>query len=77
MDEQAQARSLIQLLSAIELEALKGLVAGESIEDLAGRCVISVVEAGDVRDSMKWKLGVTRDAEAVRIGLIAELESSA
>jgi hypothetical protein len=40
MHERAQARSLIRLISAIELEVLQALVAGESIQDLAGRCFI-------------------------------------
>ena len=73
MDEQSYARSLIQLLSADELTALDSLIGGESLEVLAHRTSISLIEAADLQDSMKWKLGVVCNADAVRVGLMAGL----
>ena len=77
MDERFHARALIERLSAIELEALQSLAAGESVKVLATRRQMSTEEATDVRESMRWKLGVTRDVDAVRIALTAGLTSSA
>ena len=77
MDEQMHARALVESLSTIERAALRGLARGESIRDLATSWQITPEEAGDVRDSIKWKLGVTRDVDAVRIALTAWNESAA
>lgn len=71
MDEQSQAWVLVQQLSELEREALIGLIEGESVSGLASRLSIHTVEAEGVLDAMKRKLGVTRSASAVRIGLIA------
>ena len=73
MDELWNARSIIQLLSADELTALKSLIGGESLEVLALRTSISLIEAADLQDSMKWKLGAVSNADAVRVGLMAGL----
>ena len=73
MDEQSDARSLIELLSAHEITALKSLIGGESLEVLAQRTCISLIEASDLQDSMKWKLGAVSNADAVRVGLMAGL----
>ena len=74
MDEQSQAHQLVQKLSSAEREALIGLMNGESVSDLARRLSVEDVTAADIRECMKWKLGVLRDADAVRIALIAEFE---
>ena len=71
MDEQLQARALVQQLSELEREALKGLIEGESVQGLASRLSIHTVQAEGIMDAMMRKLGVTRTASAVRIGLIA------
>lgn len=72
MDEQLHARALIQQLSEIEKDALAGLVNGEPLADLAKRWSLSMATAAEVREAMRCQLGVQKDAEAVRIGLIAE-----
>ena len=71
MDEQLQARVLVQQLSDLEREALTALIEGESVSGLASRLAIHTVQAEGVLDAIKRKLGVTRTASAVRIGLIA------
>ena len=71
MDEQRQARVLVLQLSELEREALTGLIEGESISELASRLSVHTVEAEGILDVMMRKLGVTRTASAVRIGLIA------
>ena len=73
MDEQWNARSLIQVLSADEVTALRSLIGGESLDALAHRTSISLIKAADLQDSMKWKLGAVCNADAVRIGLMAGL----
>ena len=72
MDEQSQARVLVQQLSELEREALSGLIEGESVSGLASRLSIHTVQAEGILDSIKRKLGVTRTASAVRIGLMAD-----
>ena len=72
MDEQSQARVLVQQLSELEREALSGLIEGESVSGLASRLSVHTVQAEGILDSIKRKLGVTRTASAVRIGLMAE-----
>ena len=71
LDEDRQARVLVQQLSELEREALMGLVEGESAAGLARRLSIDTVEAEEILARMKRKLRVTRTASAVRIGLIA------
>jgi len=73
MDEKTSARSLIQLLSADELAALESLIGGESLQVLAHRLSLDLIEAVDLQDSMKWKLGAVRNADAVRLALTAGL----
>ena len=74
VNESMHARALIRELTEPERDALAGLLRGESVQDLAHRQLISKIEAADCRESMRWKLGVLRDAEAVRIGLMAGIE---
>ena len=69
MDQQTHDRALFESLSAIELDALQGLVRGESIRGLAVRRLITAEEAEEVRASMRSKLGAARDVDAVRIAL--------
>jgi DNA-binding CsgD family transcriptional regulator len=73
VDEQLEARALVQQLSSLEREALLGLMNGESVRDFARRFAMRGRKAADIRRNMKCKLGVIRDADAVRIGLIAEI----
>jgi hypothetical protein len=61
-----------QLFDA-EVDALRGLADGESVCALARRRSLSEVEAADIRESMMWKLGARKNADAVRIWLTAEL----
>ncbi|WP_095012079.1 hypothetical protein [Tsuneonella mangrovi] len=73
MDEPTHAKGVIGLLSPAEKAALKSLIAGESLVELARRRAITTEGAYDLSSSMKLKLGVTQNAAAVRIGLMAGL----
>lgn len=76
VDERLEARALVQQLSGFELEALLGLISGESLRDFARRTGLRGRKAADIREAMKFKLGVIQDAGAVRIGLIAGLREA-
>ena len=73
MDQTLKARALIQSLSRAELEALRNIAAGRSLHDLQARLSIGRFEAAEILHSMKRKLGVTRDADAVRVAIEAGL----
>jgi hypothetical protein len=75
MDERSHARALLQELSSLQLEALLGLMNGESLREFARRIGVPGRKAADVREAMKLKLGVIRDVGAIRIGLIAGMTS--
>jgi hypothetical protein len=74
MNERKHASAMIEGLSIAERDALQGLMDGESVRDLASRWSITEDEADDLRDALRWKLGVRKDAEAVRIDLTAGLQ---
>jgi FixJ family two-component response regulator len=62
-------------LSPDELESLRGVVAGESIEITAQRLEISFRIAELHRRNMMDKLGAVLTCDAVRVGLYAELDN--
>jgi DNA-binding CsgD family transcriptional regulator len=68
-----EAQRLVQTLSEMELIALQEMAAGRSVRQLAQRLAIDVAGAEEIRASMKAKLKVQQDAEAVRIALYAGL----
>ena len=72
---EAEACALVTTLSADELEALRGVVAGESTENTAQRLGISSRIAELHRRNMMDKLGAVRTCDAVRIGLYAGLDN--
>lgn len=74
MDERSHAQVLLQQLSPLHLQALLGLMQGESVRGFARRFIIKGRKAADIREGMKFKLGVLRDADAVRIGLTAAVD---
>jgi DNA-binding CsgD family transcriptional regulator len=73
VDERLNAQALVQQLSPLELEALLGMMKGESLRGFARGLDIRGRKAADLRESMKCKLGVIHNAGAVRIGLISEI----
>ena len=73
MDERQNAKLTVQRLSDAEREALRGMVNGESAASLADRRTITTKEAEELRMALKSRLGVLKDAEAVRMGLTAGL----
>ena len=72
MDKRSLALTLVRSLTPAEREALLGLAAGESLAGLARRLSISLADAAAIKRSMKLKLAVVRDADAVRMALYAE-----
>ena len=72
MDKRSLALTLVRSLTPAEREALRGLAAGESLAGLARRLSISLADAAAINRSMKLKLAVVRDADAVRMALYAE-----
>ncbi len=72
MDKRSLALTLVRSLTPAEREALRGLAAGESLAGLARRLSISLADAAAIKRSMKLKLAVVRDADAVRMALYAE-----
>lgn len=73
MDKKLQAERLVQTLSETELFALQEMTAGSSVRQLARRLAIDIASAEEIRTSIKSKLQVQHDAEAVRIALYAGL----
>ena len=76
MNQGHQARLTVQRLSEAERDALKGMINGESIASLAHRRRISTQHANTLRLALKSRLGVESDAEAVRIGLLADISGN-
>jgi DNA-binding CsgD family transcriptional regulator len=72
LDKRSLALTLVRSLTPAEREALRGLAAGESLAGLARRLSISLADAAAIKRSMKLKLAVVRDADAVRMALYAE-----
>ena len=72
MDKRSLALTLVRSLTPAEREALLGLAAGESLAGLARRLSIGLADAAAIKRSMKLKLAVVRDADAVRMALYAE-----
>lgn len=72
MDKRSLALTLVRSLTPAEREALRGLAAGESLAGLARRLSIGLADAAAIKRSMKLKLAVVRDADAVRMALYAE-----
>lgn len=71
MDETSEAQALLLTLTPKELAALRGLTAGESLKDFALRLETDLFSALRIRKSMKAKLGVELDADAVRMAIYA------
>jgi DNA-binding CsgD family transcriptional regulator len=72
LDKRSLALTLVRSLTPAEREALRGLAAGESLAGLARRLSIGLADAAAIKRSMKLKLAVVRDADAVRMALYAE-----
>lgn len=73
MNEKRYATQVVDLLSIAEHAALESLIAGETLAGLAHRRSMTIDEVHDLVDVMKWKMGVTSNADAVRIGQMAGL----
>ncbi len=65
------ARTVVNGLTAAELEALRNIVAGRSVRDLAKCLSADIAGAAEIVNSMKLKLGAARDADAVRVAIYA------
>ena len=68
-----KARSLVDLLTSDELEALRCMIAGESQKVIAFRLGMNEAAALAVRQSLMDKLGASCTADAVREGIYAGL----
>ena len=74
MCERAQAKRLVGGLDGRELEVLRCIVLGSSDRSIAAVSGISVAAAEGFRSSMMRKLLARTTADAVRIGLLAEVD---
>jgi len=73
-DERANAKRLVWGLDARELEVLRCIVRGSSDRSIAAENGISVAAVEGFRSSMMRKLLARTTADAVRIGLLAEVD---
>jgi DNA-binding CsgD family transcriptional regulator len=73
VDEKLKAQVLLLKLTQAELTALKVLASGESLRHVALRLSIGILAAAEIKKSMMRKIGASRDADAVRLALYAEL----
>ena len=71
VNERFHAEALVRRLTSSELEALRNVAGGGSVRDLASGLSIDTVEAAEITNSMKLKLGAVRDADAVRVAIYA------
>ena len=74
LGERAYAKRLVGGLSAGERQILRCVVSGMSPRGIAAAKEISVAQVEDVRMSMMRKLQARTTADAVRIGLLAEVD---
>ncbi len=77
MHETLEAQALLLKLNQVELVALRSLAIEESIRDLAMRLSIAEADALGIKNSMMSKIGVQRDADAVRVAILAGLGEDA
>lgn len=70
---QARGQEVVASLSGIELEFLRGLVAGKSQSAIAAHLRLEETEASSVKQSVMRKLGANCTADAVREGIYAGL----
>lgn len=75
MEKTLAARELVRTLTQPELEALRNIAAGGSVRDFAKSFAVDITAAAEVMNSMRAKLRVLRDADAVRIALCADISS--
>lgn len=68
------ARRLVGTLSTEELQLLIALVRGMSALDMTASTGLDAGQVDRARASMMSKLGATRAAEAVRIGVLARVD---
>lgn len=73
-DYEIIARRLVGTLNTIELHILRCLVSGMSNKDIAVEAGISIAEVERVRATTMKRLSAVRTADAVRIGLYAEVD---
>lgn len=74
--KRASARVLVDKLSPREKQVLVGMIDGLSNKDIGARLGISPRTAEIHRANMGKKLGVSSSAEAVRVGLYADLDQA-
>jgi two-component system, LuxR family, response regulator FixJ len=74
LGDRAYAKRLVGGLNVLELQILRCVVAGMSGRDIATAKGIGLAEAEDLRISMMRKLQARTTADAVRIGLLADVD---
>lgn len=72
-DRPTFAEEVVEVLSVVELEFLRNLVAGEGQAFIAAHLELPEAEALAVRLSLMSKLNATCTADAVRVGIYAGL----
>ena len=70
---QARGQEVVASLSGLELEFLRGLVAGHSQSAIAAHLKLEETEAISVKQSLMGKLGANCTADGVREGIYAGL----
>ena len=73
-DSRTVARRLIDRLDATERQILRYLIRGTSNKDIAARMGIGLENVETDRATMMEKLQAKRTADAVRIGLLGEVD---